>query len=87
MKKADGTSNINQITDLLFDIIENHKETLTYYLSDNATLDWFGHTVKGQKNIIAFMKSKVGKLRHEFPNPREVTKIGYRDTHVVKTST
>lgn len=86
-QQQDEINQIKEITELYFDIFENHKETLVYYLSESATLDWFGQTVKGQKDIITFVKTKVGKIKHEFANPTHVTNIGYRDTHVINTGT
>ncbi|XP_017772524.1 PREDICTED: uncharacterized protein LOC108559688 [Nicrophorus vespilloides] len=66
------------------DLIENHRDSFSYYLSDNAILDWFGQTVKGEKNIKVFLKNHVNKIKHIFPNIEPCSKIGYRDTHVVK---
>lgn len=85
-KGEEEINGIKEIAELYFDIIENHRDTLMYYLADTATLDWFGQTVKGTKNIVAFIKGKVGKIRHVFPSPVEVSTIGHRDTHIVNTS-
>lgn len=82
-----GADETREILEFFFDLFENHKETLVYYLSEAATLDWFGQTVKGEKNIVAFLKTKVGKIRHLFSNPAQVANIGYRDSHVVKALT
>lgn len=81
---AQGDDYAKDIIELYFDIFENHRDTFVYYLSDSATLDWFGQTVKGQSNITTFVKNKIGKVTHQFLNPKEVSNIGYRDTHIVK---
>lgn len=85
-EEESGGDYIKEITELYFDIFDNHNDTLMYYLADTATLDWFGQTVKGPKNIGAFIKTKIGKIKHIFGNAVEVSKIGNRDTHVVITS-
>lgn len=72
------------IANLYIDLIENHRETFMYYLSENAVLDWFGRTVKGQKNIHIFIKSHIDNVEHQFSNPRSVSKIGFRETHIIK---
>lgn len=69
------------------DLIDNHKDCFRYYLSQNAVLDWFGQTVRGEKNIQSFVKSNISNCSHNFKSAIPVQKIGFRDTHVVKMPT
>lgn len=71
-------------TKLYIDIVENHVTTISYYLSESATLDWFGKTIKGSKNISAFLKDNAIGVKHMLGDPKPVDKIGHRDTHVIK---
>ncbi|XP_031341195.1 uncharacterized protein LOC116169278 [Photinus pyralis] len=70
--------------DFLINLLENHSECLVYYLADTALLDWFGHTIKGPRNIVAYLKNNAGKCKHRFTNPNPVRKIGFRENHVIK---
>lgn len=69
--------------DFYENFIDNHRDTLKYHLSECAVLDWFGKTVKGSRNICAFMCSKAVSCTHHFTNVKPASKIGFRDTHVV----
>lgn len=66
------------------DMVDNHKDCIKYYISETSVLDWFGQTVKGEKNIAAFIKNNIGNCKHNFSNAIPVEKIGFRDSHVVK---
>lgn len=77
-------SEAEKFSDFLMNLLENHNECLVYYLADTALLDWFGHTIKGPKNIVAYLKKNAGKCKHRFTNPSPVRKIGYRENHVIK---
>lgn len=64
--------------------MENERDSLKYFLSQDVILDWFGHTVKGNKNVIAFLKKTLASVNHIISDFKPATKIGFRDTHVVK---
>lgn len=66
------------------DLIENHRDSIICYLAETAVLDWFGHTVKGPRNISRFLRGNVGSFRNSFSIARPVHNIGFRDTHVIK---
>ncbi|CAH1973439.1 unnamed protein product [Acanthoscelides obtectus] len=65
------------------DKMENHRNTLQYYLCENVVLDWFGKTVKGDKTVSAFLKKTLASVNHIMTDAVPVKKIGFRDTHVV----
>lgn len=69
--------------DFYENIIDNHKDSFKYHLSETVVLDWFGQTVKGNRNVTAFVDSKTVSCTHHFSNVRPASKIGFRDTHVV----
>lgn len=71
----------------IIDLIENHRDSFAYYLSETALLDWYGHTVRTERNIEGFLKNHVGDLVHDFPSFHPAQSIGYRDTHVIKFAT
>lgn len=75
-----------QFIDHYVNIVDNHRETLIYYLTDCATFDWFGKTIKGEKNIKNFIRDTISTVQHDFSNPCPVPKIGFRDSHKVKFS-
>ncbi|XP_050299346.1 uncharacterized protein LOC126738182 isoform X2 [Anthonomus grandis grandis] len=81
-----NATEVQTVLDFYLDLIEHSKNLIRYYLSEDVVLDWFGHTVKGQKNVAAFMKDKVNPVKHIFKEARAIDSIGFRDTHVVKTS-
>ncbi|XP_018330539.1 uncharacterized protein LOC108740648 [Agrilus planipennis] len=70
--------------DFFVDLLENHRETAVYYFSENALLDWFGQTVRGEKGIRGFFRTTIATVTHEFKDVTPVSKIGYRDSHVVQ---
>lgn len=87
---ADTKSEDNRHSDekamanLYMHLIDNHKETFMYYLSENAVLDWFGRTLRGRKNIHSFIKRHIRDVLHHFNNARPVPKIEFRDTHMIR---
>ncbi|XP_065158774.1 uncharacterized protein [Atheta coriaria] len=70
-----------------FDLLENHRETFTYHLSEGAVLDWFGRTIKGVQNIKDFAKLHMDLMKHRFSKIEPCHEIGYRKTHIVEYST
>lgn len=66
------------------DSMENHQNRMQYYFSEDITLDWFGQTVKGEKNVIGFFKKTLSSVNHIYAEFKPAKKIGFRDTHVVK---
>lgn len=87
MGTATEDAEINEakiFSDFYIDTMENHIDTIAIYLSESATLDWFGKTVKGEKNIGAFLKNNAANIKHLMSDPTPVDKIGHRDTHVIK---
>lgn len=66
------------------DMMENYRNTVKYYLSEDVILDWFGQTVKGEQNVSVFLKKTLSTVKHYFSDAVPAKKIGFRDTHVVK---
>lgn len=64
-------------------MMDNHKSSFKYHLSETAVLDWFGKTVKGSRNIGVFLNSSTTSCTHHFTNVKPAAKIGFRDTHVI----
>lgn len=69
------------------DLLENKIEYSRYCLAETTVLDWFGQTVKGEKNIVNFMKKNIPGCKHIFPNVKPTKSIGFRETHVIKMPT
>nr|CAI5863773.1 unnamed protein product [Callosobruchus analis] len=69
--------------EFFIDKMENHRNTLLYYLAEKVVLDWFGHTVKSDKIVCAFLKKTFLSVNHIMGDAKPVKKIGFRDTHVV----
>lgn len=66
------------------DKIENHRNYFRYYLSEDVILDWFGQTIKGEKNVVAFLKKTITSVNHLLSDAVPVKSIGFKDTHKVK---
>ncbi|KAJ8949710.1 hypothetical protein NQ318_013579 [Aromia moschata] len=65
------------------DMMENYRNTVKYYLSQDVILDWFGQTVKGEKTVSLFLKKNLSSVKHFMSVAVPVKKIGFRDTHIV----
>ncbi|XP_030766467.1 uncharacterized protein LOC115890387 [Sitophilus oryzae] len=74
------------LLDFFMELIEASKNLLKYYLSEDVVLDWFGQTVRGQKNVASFIKTKINPIKHILSGAKPVNRIGFRDTHVVTVS-
>lgn len=74
-------------TNFYIDMFENHLNTFSFYLSESATLDWFGKTIKGEKDIGAFLKNNAATIKHLMCDPKPVNEVGHRDTHVINYPT
>nr|XP_022903187.1 uncharacterized protein LOC111415659 [Onthophagus taurus] len=74
-----------KLMDFYTDLVENHVDFLSYSLSDRVILDWFGKTIKGERNIALHLKDNT-KFVHLLENLQPVFKIGHRDTHIVDVS-
>lgn len=66
------------------DLLEEENSAILYYLSETATLDWFGKTIKGPRNISTFLKGEIACAKHLFVNILPVREIAYRNTHTNK---
>ncbi|KAF5305937.1 hypothetical protein FQR65_LT07548 [Abscondita terminalis] len=75
-----------QFHEFFIDLFENHRDNLVFYLASTAILDWFGHTIKGPKNIVTYLKNSAGTCKHDLTNAKPARKIGFKDNHVVKFS-
>ncbi|KAF5304568.1 hypothetical protein FQA39_LY09619 [Lamprigera yunnana] len=73
-----------KFSEFFFDLFENSRDNLIYYLDNTALLDWFGHTIKGPKNIVTYLKNSAGSCKHIFSNSQPAHKIGYRESHIIK---
>ncbi|XP_060531914.1 uncharacterized protein LOC132705378 [Cylas formicarius] len=83
--EEDKLTEAENLKDFFCDLMENSKQYVKYYFSDDIVLDWFGQTVKGQKNVSAFLKVNVTPVKHYFSRALPANSIGFRDTHVIKT--
>lgn len=51
-----------------FALVDGLAYGLESHLSENVVLDWFGRTVRGRKNVTAFMEAHKMNSRHIFGN-------------------
>lgn len=70
--------------DFYIEKMETERDSMKYFLSEDVILDWFGQTVKGEKNVIVFLKKTLASVNHIISDFKPAKKIGFRDTHVVK---
>lgn len=47
-------------------MIDDDRQNLALYLSDDATLEWFGRTIKSRKKVTAFLRYDMQSSRHDF---------------------
>ncbi|KAJ8919344.1 hypothetical protein NQ315_003928 [Exocentrus adspersus] len=66
------------------DLMDNYRNTVKYYLSEDVVLDWFGQTIKGEQKVNMFLKKTLASVKHYLSDAVPAKKIGFRDTHVVK---
>ncbi|XP_045479414.1 uncharacterized protein LOC123684272 isoform X1 [Harmonia axyridis] len=69
------------------DLIHSFNDKTKYFLSENVVLDYFGRTIKGQKNVTSYIKSNLVNVGHLFEEAKPMKEIGFRDTHVVNLPT
>ncbi|XP_053999686.1 uncharacterized protein LOC128887617 [Hylaeus anthracinus] len=60
-----------------FALVDGLAYGLESHLSENVILDWFGRTIKGRKNVTAFMETHKVNSRHIFGNIVPSTCINY----------
>ncbi|KAL3267112.1 hypothetical protein HHI36_011252 [Cryptolaemus montrouzieri] len=70
--------------DFYIDLVHSFNDKTKYFLSEDVVLDYFGHTIKGQKNVTSYIKNNIVNVEHLFRDAKPVHKIGFRDTHIVK---
>lgn len=51
---------------------------LESHLSENVILDWFGRTIRGKRNVSAFMEAHKVNSRHMFADILPTTDIHYK---------
>lgn len=56
-------------------IIDNERQNLALYMSDDAVLEWFGRCIKSQKKISAFLKYDMQCSKHDFTSVECIDKI------------
>lgn len=80
----DRIHDANSFCEFYVDLMHNFNDRVKYFLADDVVLDYFGHTIKGQKNVSNYIKSNILTVKHHFNKAVPVDTIGFRDTHVVK---
>lgn len=56
-------------------MIDNERQNLALYMSDDAVLEWFGRSIKSQKKISAFLKYDMQCSKHDFTSVECIDKI------------
>lgn len=59
-------------------MIDNERQNLTMYMSDDATLEWFGRTIKTRKKVAAFLKYDMQCSQHDFTTVESIEKVQTR---------
>ncbi|KAF7281128.1 hypothetical protein GWI33_005080 [Rhynchophorus ferrugineus] len=86
MKTIEDGVSPQTLLDFFTEMVETSKPLMRYYLSDNVVLDWFGQTIKGQKNVATFIRYNINPIKHMLKDVKPTSKIGFRDSHIVKIS-
>ncbi|XP_043253447.1 uncharacterized protein LOC122397975 [Colletes gigas] len=61
-----------------FALVDGLASGLENHLSNDVVLDWFGRTIRGRKNVTAFMEAHKVNSRHKFRNIVPIASIGYK---------
>ncbi|CAG5054193.1 unnamed protein product [Parnassius apollo] len=56
-------------------MIDEDRQNLSLYLSDDATLEWFGRTIKTRKKVTAFLRYDMQCSRHDFRTVESIESI------------
>lgn len=59
-------------------MIDDERNNLGLYLSDDAMLEWFGRTIKNRKKVTAFLKFDMQCSRHDFTTVESIEKVELR---------
>lgn len=59
-------------------MIDNERQNIGLYLSDDAILEWFGRTIKTRKKVATFLKHDMHCTRHDFVSIKNIDKIQSR---------
>lgn len=59
-------------------MVDNERQNLALYLSDDAILEWFGRTIKSRKKVSSFLKHDMQCSRHDFVTVQSIEKIQSR---------
>ncbi|CAG4976394.1 unnamed protein product [Colias eurytheme] len=59
-------------------IIDNERQNLGLYLSDDITIQWFGRTIRTRKKVFSFLKNDVECSKHYFTSVDSIDKIKIR---------
>ncbi|KAJ2941153.1 hypothetical protein O0L34_g10388 [Tuta absoluta] len=59
-------------------MVDNERQNLCLYMSDDATLEWFGRTIKTRKKVSSFLKYDMQCSRHDFTTVESIDKIQTR---------
>lgn len=59
-------------------MMDNERQNLTLYMSNDAVLEWFGRTIKSRKKISVFLKYDMQCSRHDFLTVESIDKIATR---------
>ncbi|XP_072945454.1 uncharacterized protein [Epargyreus clarus] len=56
-------------------MLDNERQNFSLYLSDDATLEWFGRTIKTRRKISAFLNHGMQCSKHDFTSVEVIDKI------------
>lgn len=58
--------------------IDNDRQSLSSYLSDEIILEWFGRTIKTRKKVSSFVKNDIQCSKHDFTSVESIDRIQTR---------
>ncbi|XP_050355675.1 uncharacterized protein LOC126776870 [Nymphalis io] len=60
-------------------LVDNDRQKLSLFLSEDISLEWFGRTIKTRKKVSAFVKHDIQCSRHDFTTVQSIEKIQTRN--------
>lgn len=56
-------------------MVDDQRQNLGLYLTDDVVLEWFGRTIKTRKKVSSFLKFDMQSSRHDFTTVESIEKI------------
>lgn len=67
-----------KVVESFISVMENHGESPSYNIADDAVMDWFGRSVCGRSSIISFAKTHLPKCQYKVEEIVRLPRVSHR---------